>query len=203
MFFVPLLQMGKGEWENNTMARSNLIQSVILRVDGNPRGLAAGIQRTLGAIDPNLTMMSVVSTSDMLERLLAHEQLVGVLAQVFSVLALILASVGLYGITAHSVARRTSEIGVRTALGATPGQIVGLVLRGAMAQVGIGLAVGIPAALATGRVIADQVYGVKTSDPMILGSAAAILGSCALLAGVVPAIRAGSVDPVKALRMDN
>ncbi len=200
MFFVPLLQMHKDEWENNTKARSNLIDSIILRVSGNPPGLGPQIQRALGAIDPNLTMLRVAPMTEQLGQLLRHEQLIGGLAQVFGGLALILASVGLYGITAYSVARRTSEIGVRTALGATRAQVVHLILGGALAQAGLGLAVGIPAALAAGRLLADQLFGVKTYDPVILGLAALLLGACAAIAGIIPAVRASSVDPVRALR---
>jgi macrolide transport system ATP-binding/permease protein len=203
MFFVPLLQMNAAEWQDKTQARSNIIQAVILRVDGNPPGLAARVQRALGAIDPNLTMLSMNSTSEMLGQLLSHEQMIGVLAEVFGVLALLLASVGLYGLTAYAVARRAAEIGVRSALGATRGQIVQLILKGALSQAGVGLLLGIPAALAAGRVLADQVYGVKTSDPLILGLAAALLALCAGVAGLIPAARAAAVDPVRALRVDN
>jgi predicted permease len=203
MFFLPLLQMAPDEWKNSTKARSNLIESIVLRVNGAPSDLTPRIQRTLGSIDPNLTMLSVISMREMLEGLLAHEQLIGGLAQVFGVLALILASIGLYGITAYSVARRTSEIGLRTALGATRGQVVRLILGGALGQAAIGVAVGIPAAMAAGRVLADQVYGVQTSDPAILAVAAAVLGVCAAAAGAIPAVTASSVDPVKALRADH
>jgi macrolide transport system ATP-binding/permease protein len=203
MFFVPLLQMSAAEWEDKTRARSNIIQAVILRVDGNPAGLAARVQRTLGVIDPNLTMLSMTSASEMLGQLLSHEQMIGVLAEVFGVLALLLASVGLYGLTAYAVARRTAEIGVRSALGATRGQIVQLILKGALSQAGVGLLLGIPAALAAGRVLADQVYGVKTSDPLILGAAGVLLALCAGVAGLIPAARAAAVDPVRALRVDN
>ena len=203
MFFVPLLQMWKNEWDDNTKARSNLIESVLLRVGGRPPDLAPRIQRTLGAIDPNLTVLNVSPVSEQLGQLLSHERLIGTLAQVFGGLALILASVGLYGITAYSVARRTSEIGVRTALGATRAQVVRLILGGALAQAGIGIAVGIPAALAAGRLLADQVYGVKTSDPVILAVAIVVLGACAAVAGVIPAARASTVDPVQALRVNN
>jgi len=203
MFFVPLLQMSAAEWEDKTVARSNVIQAVILRVDGNPPGLAARVQRTLGAIDPNLTMLSMTSTSEMLGQLLSHEQMIGVLAEVFGVLALLLASVGLYGLTAYAVARRTAEIGVRSALGATRSQIVGMILKGALSQAGVGLLLGIPAALAAGRLLADQVYGVKTSDPLILLASAVLLSLCAGLAGLIPAARAAAIDPVRALRVDN
>jgi macrolide transport system ATP-binding/permease protein len=203
MFFLPLLQMSAADWADKTLARSTLVHAVILRVEGNPAGLAARVQRTLGAIDPNLTMLSMYSASEMLGQLLSHEQMIGVLAQVFGILALVLASVGLYGLTAYSVARRTSEIGVRSALGATRGRIVVLILKGALAQVGIGLAVGIPAALAAGKLLADQVYGVRTSDPIVLTAAAVALSICAGIAGLIPAMRASSVDPVRALRGEN
>ncbi|MBZ5725589.1 MAG: ABC transporter permease [Acidobacteriia bacterium] len=204
MFFLPMLQMGKSEWEDNTKARSNLMESILLRVGGAvPRDLAPRLRRTLGAIDPNLTMLRVSPVSEQLGQLVAHEQLIGTLALVFGGLALILASVGLYGITAYSVARRTSEIGVRTALGATRGQVVRLILGGALAQAGTGIAVGIPAALAAGRLLAGQLYGVKAWDPAILGIASVMLGACAAVAGVIPAVRASSVDPVRALRVDN
>jgi len=203
MFFLPMLQMWKSEWEDTTRSSSNLVHSILLRVSGKPAGLAPRIQRALGAIDPNLTMLNASPVSEQLEQLLSHEQLIGALALVFGGLALILASVGLYGITAYSVARRTSEIGLRTALGATPAQVVRLILGGALAQAGVGIAVGIPAALAAGRLLAGQLYGVKTWDPVILGAAAAMLGACATVAGVIPAARASSVDPVQALRVDH
>jgi len=203
MFFLPTLQMWSREWDNATLARSNLIGNILLRVSGNPPGLAPRIQRTLGAIDPNLTMLNLSPVSEQLGQLLAHEQLIGTLAMVFGGLALVLASIGLYGITAYSVARRTSEIGVRTALGATRAQVVQLILGSALRQAGVGIALGIPAALAAGRLLAGQLYGVKTSDPLILGGAAVILGLCAAVAGAIPAARASTVDPVQALRTDN
>ena len=196
MFFLPILQW-KERWD-----RSNLIETLVLRTSGGSAGMEARIQRTLSAIDPNLTMVNIASMSDHLDDLVGHEQLIGTLAKVFGGLALLLASIGLYGITAYSVARRTSEIGVRTALGATRWQVVRLILGGALAQAGVGILVGIPLALMTGRLLAGQVFGVKTSDPAILAGAAAILAAAAALAGTVPAIRASSVDPVRALRTE-
>jgi ABC-type antimicrobial peptide transport system permease subunit len=115
---------------------------------------------------------------------------------------LVLACVGLYGVTAHAVARRTGEIGIRMALGADRPNIVGLVLRGALLQLGAGLAIGIPVALAGGRLLANQLYGVKSHDPLILALAAAVLAACAVAAGFIPARRAASIDPMQALRME-
>jgi ABC-type antimicrobial peptide transport system permease subunit len=100
------------------------------------------------------------------------------------------------------VARRTSEIGVRAALGATRPRIVRLILTGTLSQVAIGLALGIPGALGAGRILADQLYFVRTFDPVILTIAIVLLASCATAAGLIPALRAASIDPVKALRVD-
>jgi predicted permease len=197
MFFLPILQW-KDQWD-----RSNLVGNIVLRTTDRPPAMAAQIQRTLGAIDPNLTTLSVTPVSEELQELLGHEQLIGTLAQVFGGLALLLASIGLYGITAYSVARRTSEIGVRTALGATRGHVVRMILGSAMSQTAIGIAVGIPLAWAAGRLIAGQLFGVKASDPVILAGAAMVLTVCAAVAGTIPAIRASGVDLVRALRTVN
>jgi macrolide transport system ATP-binding/permease protein len=200
-FFLPMLQLRKSEWSGG-MARSSLIGSIILRVAGTPPNLVSKIQSALASIDPNLTILSVRTTTDLIENQLRHELLIARLAEFFGALALLLASIGLYGITAYSVARRTSEIGVRTALGATRVKVVRLILGGALVQVAVGLLLGIPAALGAGRILADQLYGVKSSDPLVLSAAAVVLAACAAAAGLIPALRASSVDPVRALRID-
>jgi ABC-type antimicrobial peptide transport system permease subunit len=118
------------------------------------------------------------------------------------VLALVLAAIGLYGVTAYTVERRTSEIGVRMALGANRGNIVQLVLRGAFLQILIGLVIGIPVSVVCGRLIAAQLYQVKSWDPLVLGASVAALGICALVASIIPAQRAASINPVQALRTE-
>jgi ABC-type antimicrobial peptide transport system permease subunit len=120
----------------------------------------------------------------------------------FGALALILASVGLYGITSYTVARRTSEIGLRMALGADRGNVVKLVLRGAMLQIAIGLAIGIPVALLGGRYLSSQLYGVKIYDPLSIAIAVLALSTSAALAGFIPARRASSIEPMEALRIE-
>jgi len=139
---------------------------------------------------------------EQLRGLLVHEILITRLAELFGLLALALASVGLYGVTAYSATRRTSEIGIRTAFGATRSNVIGLILSGALRQTGISLIIGIPATLGAGRVLADLLYGVKTYDPVILAATALMLAICATVAGLIPALRASSIDPVTALRMD-
>jgi predicted permease len=199
-FFVPLLQMAKSDWADSAKARSNFIHSILLRVKGNSPDLTTQIHRTLSAIDPSLTMLNVVTMEGQLSDLLRHERLLAKLGELFGLLALLLASLGLYGVTAYSVSQRTSEIGIRTAIGATRTRVIRMILTSALVKVGIGLTIGIPASLALARLLAQQVYGVKTSDPFILAGAATLLAVSAILAALIPALRAASIDPVKALR---
>jgi ABC-type antimicrobial peptide transport system permease subunit len=144
----------------------------------------------------------MLSLDEQLSRNFNQERLISRLTGLFGLLALALACVGLYGVTAFSVARRTNEIGIRMALGADRKNVLGLVMRGALAQVVIGLAIGILLALAGGRLLASQLYGVKSYDPVTVGLAAVILTTCTLAAGFVPARRATRVDPMEALRYE-
>jgi ABC-type antimicrobial peptide transport system permease subunit len=153
-------------------------------------------------IDPNLTIVSLVSMDYQVRGNFNQERLISRLTTLFGALALILASVGLYGITAYSVARRTSEIGVRMALGANRGDVVGMVMRGAFSQVGPGLAIGILVALLGARLIASQLYGVKAYDPFTLTFVILVLSASAALAAFVPAQRAATIEPISALRND-
>jgi ABC-type antimicrobial peptide transport system permease subunit len=124
------------------------------------------------------------------------------LTSVFGLLALVLASIGLYGVTAYAVARRTGEIGIRMALGADRTDVLRLVLRGAFLLVGIGLALGIVFTMLVGRFMASQLFGVRAYDPAILLITTLILGAAALIASVIPAQRAASIEPMQALRTE-
>jgi ABC-type antimicrobial peptide transport system permease subunit len=121
-------------------------------------------------------------------------------ASAFGALALLLASTGLYGVMAYSVSRRTNEIGIRMALGAARGQVLGMVLRETLKVVGIGMVVGLAAALAATRLVATALFGVKPTDPITIGIALGVMAAVALLAGSAPARRAARVDPMIALR---
>jgi len=139
---------------------------------------------------------------DQVDARLDQERSVAQLTGLFGILALILAAVGLYGVTAYSVERRTSEIGVRIALGANRGSVIAMVLRGAFLQILIGLLIGIPASIGCARLIASQLYEVKGWDPIVLGGSVVSLAICALFASIVPARKAASINPVIALRAE-
>jgi len=128
--------------------------------------------------------------------------LIARLTELFSLLALALASIGLYGVTAYNIARRTSEIGVRMALGADRGDVVSMVLRGAFWQVGIGLIIGLPLAVIAGHLMSAKLYGVVGGNPATLAVAVGALAVCAFIAGFIPARRAASIEPVRALRVE-
>ncbi|WP_433964835.1 FtsX-like permease family protein [Tunturiibacter gelidiferens] len=131
-----------------------------------------------------------------------QERLIARLTMLFGGLALVLAAVGLYGITSYQVARRTSEIGLRMALGADRGNVVRMVMRSAFLQAGLGLAIGIPVAIFGARAMADQLYGVRSYDPVSLLIAVAVLLGSAAIAGFIPARRAANIEPMTALRTE-
>ena len=198
-FFLPFLQKVKNpklDW----LAPSHYMGAIELRVAGRPENLNAELRRTLADIDPNLTVLDMKSLTEQVAQNFNQDRLVARLTELFGALALILACVGIYGVTAYSVARRTNEIGIRMALGADRKSVLALVLRGALGLVALGLAIGIPAALASGRVLASTLFAVKAWDPLTLGLAALALAICALVASFVPARRATKVHPMVALR---
>jgi len=141
-----------------------------------------------------------MTLSEAVDRSLGQEKLLAKLASFFGALALLLASVGLYGVMAYSVARRTNEIGIRMALGAQPSAVLGMVLRESVLVVGLGLMAGIPAALACGRYVSSQLFGLAPNDPATIASASAVLLAVALVASFLPARRAAMLDPLAALR---
>ena len=190
--FLPLMQ-ARG---NN----SNVFHDIQLLVAGSPRSLEPEIQRTLARVDPNLTVIRAISFQEQVSRNFNGDRLVARLTTLYGVLALVLACVGLYGVAAYTVARRSSEIGIRMALGATRPLIIRMMLRAAMSPVALGLLIGLPISLAAGRAISSSLYGVKSYDPFVLGTALVVLILSSVVAAVIPARRAASIDPARALR---
>jgi ABC-type antimicrobial peptide transport system permease subunit len=178
------------------------VGAITLQTKGPSVGLESQVRQTLASINPNLTVVNFSTFSDQIDGQFSQEKLIARLTLMFGVLALVLASVGLYGVTAYTVARRTSEIGIRMALGAGRGSVVSMVLREAMLQAGIGLAIGVPIALLCVRFLKTQLYGTTGQDPAVLAGAVTVLIVSACVAGLIPAHRAASTDPVKALRAE-
>jgi predicted permease len=205
MYFRPLTQWNRHMVEpaaQTAETRSMFINSITIQFAGDESGLESLVRRTLANINPNLTIIDMHSLDYQIAGNFDQERLIARLATLFGVLALVLASVGLYGITAYSVARRTNEIGVRMALGANRGNVITLVMSSAALQVGLGLAIGVPVALLGAHLIASQLYGVSSYDPLALAAAIGVLSLFAAIAGFVPARRAASIEPMKALRIE-
>jgi ABC-type antimicrobial peptide transport system permease subunit len=204
MFFVPYFQMVQYREPNYaTMeAHSQFAETIEIHYSGSQAEIGSQARRVLSDIDPNLSIIDMHSFGEQVARQFNQERLIARLTELFSALALLLASIGLYGVTAYNTVRRTGEIGIRMALGADRGDVVAMVLRGAFWQIGIGLLIGIPLALLAGRVMASKLYGVASFSPLALACAILALTLCAFIAGLVPARRAASIEPVKALRIE-
>ena len=205
MYFRPLTQTMAGLTDaNEAMAegRGLFINSITLNFKSPPQNLDATVRRTLANINPDLTVESLHSLDYQVADNFTQERLIARLTTLFGLLALVLASVGLYGITSYQVARRTSEIGLRMALGADRGSVVRMVMRSAFFQAGLGLVIGIPIAIFGARAMADQLYGVRSYDPVSLLIAVAVLLLSATVAGFIPARRAANIEPMAALRTE-
>jgi len=185
-----------------TETQSMFINSMILSFNRPQENADAMIRQTLSEVDPNLTMMDLRTLDSQVAGNFNEDRLVAQLSSLFGILSLILASVGLYGVMSYFVARRTSEIGIRMALGATRGSVVTLVMRGIVWQVLIGLVLGIPASLYAGYLMKSLLYGVGSYDPWALAGAPLMLVLCAAAAGFIPARRAASIEPMQALRTE-
>jgi macrolide transport system ATP-binding/permease protein len=183
-------------------ARSMFVSAMVLNFSAPKQNVEGLVRRTLADIDPNLTVVNLQTFDAQVAGNFDEERIIAQLTGLFGVVALILASVGLYGVMSYLVARRTSEIGVRMALGATRSSVLAMVLRGALWQILIGLGLGIPATLFAGHLMASQLYGVGSYDPLALTGATLVLGLCAAVAGFIPARRAASIEPMQALRTE-
>jgi predicted permease len=179
-------------------------QSVAFYARGNisTSALYGAIRAEVKKLDASMPIYEMKTLGRQLDETLLTERLIALLSGGFGLLATLLATIGLYGVMAFAVARRTKEMGLRMALGAQRGSVVWLVMREVLALLGIGLAVGIPAAAALGRLVAAQLYGIKAHDPWIAGGSVVLLAAVGAVAGMIPAARAGRIDPILALRYE-
>jgi predicted permease len=179
---------------------SHYLYNIVIWAPGDPPGMEERVRKALVEVDPNFVLYGVDPYTKVLSGDFQQESMIATLTTLFGMLGLLLAAVGLYGVMAYMVEQRTGEIGIRMALGADRWRVVGMVLRRAFSQVGIGLALGVPAAIGAGRLMKDQLFGVKPWDPVMLVFATLLLALAAVLASVIPARRAAGVEPMVALR---
>lgn len=202
MFYVALAQ--SVDYKNDQLKLvellSHLIQGIMLVTDFPPGELEPVLRRTLAEADPKLTITSVRTMQQQVDLSFDRERAVASLAELFGLVALVLAAVGVYGVTAYTVAQQTNEIGIRMALGADRTTVIQLVLGRAFERVAAGLVMGLPLAVGAARFMAAQLYGVSFWDPVALTVAAGSLAACAFFAAIIPAGRAAAISPMSALR---
>jgi predicted permease len=173
-----------------------------VRTAVEPLGVVGSIRETLRAIDPNVPMTDVSTQMEQIERRLVLEKTFAQAYTLFGALSLGLAAIGLFGLMSYSVARRTSEIGIRMALGAQRTQVLGATMRESLALVGLGLLIGTAAAIGAGRLVENLLFGVAAQDALTMASAMMLMAFCATLAAYLPARRASRIDPMVALRYE-
>ena len=183
-------------------SRSSGQMTVYVRTAVDPNQFFATVRSKVRELDPNIPVYAMRTTDEQIRNSLTTERLIASLSSVFGFLATLLAVIGLYGVMAYTVARRTREIGIRMALGAAQGRVIWTVMREVLTLVAIGGALGVPAALALTRLVRAQLFGLTPHDPWTLALAAAGLAVVACAAGYIPALRASRVDPIRALRYE-
>jgi predicted permease len=176
------------------------VSSLEMRTAGDPAALVATVERAIRESVPELPVVDILPFSQRVARAATAERLVAQLTRAFSMLAVILAAVGLYGTLSYAVSRRTGELGLRMALGADRTSVLRLVMREAMVLVGLGAGIGVPLAFLAGRALKGLLFGVAPLDPLIYASGVLILMGISLTAAYVPAHRAASIDPMAAVR---
>src|SRR5215470_11850212 len=205
MYFLPLTQRAGSANDPNSPIEKDLSMfagALVIQTNRPIENFEKIVRETLGSINPNLTIVKFQTFQQQINDRFIEERLIARLTSMFGLLALLLAAIGLYGVTAYTVVRRTPEIGVRMALGASRGDVIGSVVRGAMLQAIIGLAIGIPVAIFCVRYVKSQLYEITTVNVPVMAVAIGVLVLAAAISGIIPAQRAASIDPVRALRIE-
>ncbi|MCM3901974.1 MAG: FtsX-like permease family protein, partial [Pyrinomonadaceae bacterium] len=191
--YRPILQVQDSDAYSSTLQ---------IRSSGDAGDLAPAVRQAIAEVDDKLPISGVTTLREQLAGRLDQEKLIAELVSFFGLLALLLACIGLYGVMAHGVVRRTKEIGIRMALGAERRSIIWMVLRETLVLILVGVAVGVPAAIGAGRLISSQLFGLGAADPLTLAAATLLLTVVAVLAGLLPARKASRVNPLIALRYE-
>jgi predicted permease len=207
MFFLPYLQetaesRARAVQMGVKLDRSQYPQAIEIQTDRPVAGLESEVRRAMADVDRRITVRSMLTMEEQVAGSFNMDRLIARLTSVFGAVAVMLACLGLYGVTAYSVTRRTREIGVRMAVGAGGPRVVATIVRSAVVQVAAGGALGLPAALLAGRFLETRLFGVSPYDPIALAAGVVLLGLSAAIAALLPAGRAARMDPVKALRVE-
>ncbi len=202
MYFVPMLQRPASDKDPIEMDGMLFAGAVVLKTSHPIEGMEELTRKTLSGINPNLSVVKFQTFDAQIQDNFTEDRMLQRLTMLFGVLALLLATLGMYGVTAYGVARRTAEIGIRMALGAERAGVTMMVMRGTLLQAALGLAIGVPTALLCVKFVVAQLYEVKGADAMVVGSAVVTLALAALIAGWIPARRAASIQPARALRTE-
>ncbi|MGA8672128.1 MAG: FtsX-like permease family protein [Terracidiphilus sp.] len=205
MYFLPLTQLA-GTANDPSFSidkdQSMYAGALVIQTSRPIPGFEKIVGATLAGINPNLTIVKFQTFQQQIDDRFVSERLIARLTSLFGLLALLLAAIGLYGVTAYTVVRRTPEIGIRMALGAARSRVIGTVMRGAMLQTVAGLALGIPVAIFCVRYVKSQLYEITSVNVPVMTVAIGVLVLAAAIAGIIPARRAASIDPVRALRIE-
>ena len=205
MYFLPLTQRaGSANDPDSPLEKDQSLYAgaIVIQTAHPMSGFEKTVSETLASINPNLTVVKFQTFQQQIDDQFIQERLIARLTSLFGLLALLLAAIGLYGVTAYTVVRRTPEIGIRMALGAARNRVIGIVMRGAMLQAIAGLAIGVPVAVFCVRYVKSQLYEITSVNVPVLSIAIGVLVLAAAVAGIIPAQRAASIDPVKALRVE-
>ena len=179
---------------------SHYLKDIVLVTKPGASVSFARVRQAMASVDPNLPIISIHTLREQVSGTFRQQRLIARLTSFFGILSLVLASIGLYGVTAYNAGRRVSEIGVRMALGADRGDVATLILRGAFGLILLGLLIGLPLTFAVGRFLGKQLYGFSPYDPVVTLVAVATLALSALAASLIPALRASAILPLDALR---
>jgi predicted permease len=197
-FFLPETQ---ADYSQSNLG-SLFLHDIVIRTRPEATLSEAQVRQAMASVDPSLPIISIRTLKEKVATWLTQQQLIARLTSLFGVLSLVLASIGLYGVTAYNVGRRTTEIGVRMAVGANRSEVLRFVFRGAFSLIACGLLLGIPLSLATSGVLRSQLYGLNPYDPKLIGIAVGVLAVSALIATLIPALRASSISPSEVLRTE-
>jgi predicted permease len=182
--------------------QNRFANTILVRTTGDPAKSVADLRAAVASVDPNLALIHVATIREQVSNQMTHDELISTLTSIFSLLALLLAAIGLYGVMSYNVVRRTNEIGIRLALGAQSPAVLWMILRESLFLLAIGVALGLPLALAATRVVKQQLFGLSALDPMTYAIAIAVVSGMTIFAAWLPARRAAKVDPMVALRCD-